>query len=137
VGDFDPYPGGIFMTQNVHTVLAATTDNFHAVLLLGGLIFIFFVGPVLAFTFGPRFAARRRLKAIPHTVTEGELRTQKAMEAALRNTQQYQPPATQQYQPPPPASLSSRLTQLDEALRAGLITQQDYDKKRADIIASA
>jgi hypothetical protein len=133
------------MTQNVHTVLAATTDNFHAVLLLGGLIFIFFVGPVLAFTFGPRFAARRRLKAIPHTVTEGELRTQKAMEAALRNTQQYQPPATQQYQPPatqqyqppPPASLSSRLTQLDEALRAGLITQQDYDKKRADIIASA
>jgi hypothetical protein len=61
------------------------------------------------------------------------------MEAALRNTQQYQPPfpATQQYQPPPPASLTTRLTQLDEALRAGLITQQDYDKKRADIIASA
>jgi hypothetical protein len=36
----------------------------------------------------------------------------------------------------PPSSLSTRLAQLDEALRAGLITQQDYDKKRADIIAS-
>jgi hypothetical protein len=104
-----------------------------------GLIFVFFIGPVLAFAIGPRLARRRRFKAIPHTVTEGELRTQKAMEAALRNTQQYQPPfpATQQYQPPPPASLTTRLTQLDEALRAGLITQQDYDKKRADIIASA
>jgi hypothetical protein len=107
------------------------TDNFHAVLLLGGLIFVFFVGPVLAFAIGPVLAKRRRLKAIPHTVTEGELRTQKAMEAALRNTQQNQPPAAG------PASLSTRLTQLDEALRAGLISQQDYDKKRADIIASA
>jgi Short C-terminal domain len=33
--------------------------------------------------------------------------------------------------------LSTRLAQLDDALQAGLITQQDYDKKRADIIASA
>jgi hypothetical protein len=98
---------------------------------LFGLIFVFFIGPVLAFAIGPRLAKKRRFKAIPHTVTEGELRTQKAMEAALRNTQQNQPP------PAPPASLSTRLTQLDEALRADLITRQDYDKKRADIIASA
>ena len=101
----------------------------------GVLVFIFmiswfFVLPVLAFIIGPRLAKRRRLKAIPHTVTEGELRTQKAMEAALRNTQQNQPPAA------PRPSLSTRLTQLDDALRAGLITQQDYGKKRAEIIAS-
>lgn len=42
--------------------------------------------------------------------------------------------------PAPPTallpSLSTRLTQLDDALQAGLITQQDYDKKRAEIIAS-
>jgi hypothetical protein len=43
--------------------------------------------------------------------------------------------------PAPPTaplpSLSTRLTHLDDALQAGLITQQDFDKKRADIIASA
>jgi hypothetical protein len=101
----------------------------------GVLVFIFmiswfFVLPVLAFIIGPRLAKRRRFKAIPHTVTEGELRTQKAMEAALRNTQQNQPPAAA------PPSLSTRLTQLDDALQVGLITQQDYAKKRAEIIAS-
>jgi hypothetical protein len=52
------------------------------------------------------------------------------MEGALRNAQQNQRPAGA-------PSLSARLTQLDEALHQGLITQQVYDKKRADIIASA
>jgi hypothetical protein len=37
----------------------------------------------------------------------------------------------------PPPSLYTRLAELDEALRAGLITQQDYEKRRANIIASA
>lgn len=37
----------------------------------------------------------------------------------------------------PSPSLSTRLMELDEALRAGLITQQDYEKKRADIIGAA
>jgi len=101
--------------------------------------FIIIVGLILGFavfigmlsSISGRIGKRKRFNRIPHTVTEGELRTQKAMEAALRNTQQKQPA------PASPASLSTRLRQLDEALRAGLITQQDYDKKRADIIASA
>jgi hypothetical protein len=74
--------------------------------------------------------AQKRWENIPNTTTEAQERTRLAMEDALRNVQQNQPHAA-------PPSLSSRLTQLDEALRAGLITQQDYDKKRADIIASA
>jgi hypothetical protein len=52
------------------------------------------------------------------------------MENALRNAQQNPPPAA-------PASLSARLAQLDDALQAGLITRQIYEKKRSDIIASA
>ena len=53
------------------------------------------------------------------------------MEAALRNTQQQnQPPAV------PPPSLSTRLAQLDDALKAGQLTQQEYAKARAAIIAS-
>lgn len=63
--------------------------------------------------------------------TRGQYKNRMTMEAALRNTQQNQPPAA------PPPSLSSRLAQLDEALQQGQITRQDYDKKRADIIASA
>ena len=61
--------------------------------------------------------------------TRGQYKNRMTMEAALRNTQQNQPPAA--------PSLSTRLAQLDEALQSGLITQQDYAKKRADIIASA
>jgi hypothetical protein len=94
------------------------------------LLLVFVVIPATLFTWAAKRGQRKRFERIPHTVTEGELRTQKAMEGALRNAQQNQPPAGA-------PSLSARLTQLDEALHQGLITQQVYDKKRADIIASA
>jgi hypothetical protein len=74
--------------------------------------------------------AQKNWDNIPNTTTEAQERTRIAMEQALRNTQQQAPPAA-------PPSLSTRLTQLDDALHAGLITQQDYAQKRAEIIASA
>jgi hypothetical protein len=75
-------------------------------------------------------AAQKRRENIPNTTTEAQERTRIAMLDALKQAQQNAPAAA------PPPSLSTRLTQLDEALQAGLITQQDYDKKRADVIAS-
>jgi hypothetical protein len=48
------------------------------------------------------------------------------------------PPAPPVAPPAPPAvppSLSTQLTDLNDALQAGLITEQEYAKKRADIVA--
>ena len=99
-------------------------------LVLIGLIGIFFVGPIVVFGFiAPRLERKRRFREIPHTTTVGQERTRIAMEDAIRNTQQNPPPAA-------PRSLSTRLAELDEALRAGQITQQDYAKARAAILAS-
>jgi hypothetical protein len=61
--------------------------------------------------------------------TRGQYRDRMTMEAALRNTQQNAPPAV-------PPSLSTRLAQLDAAMKAGQVTQQEYAKARAAILAS-
>ena len=74
--------------------------------------------------------ARRRFKEIPHTTTVAQERTRIAMEEAIRNTQQNPPSAA------PPATLSARLSQLDDALKAGQISQQEYAAARAAILAS-
>jgi hypothetical protein len=52
-------------------------------------------------------------------------------DAARRNRQHPQAP------PAAMSGLSTQLAQLNDALQAGLITQQEYAKKRADVIASA
>ncbi len=62
--------------------------------------------------------------------TRGQYKNRMTMEAALRNTQQNQPP------PAPPPSLSTRLAQLDSAMQAGQLTEQEYAKARAAILAS-
>jgi uncharacterized protein YpmS len=74
--------------------------------------------------------AKKKWENIPNTTTEAQERTRMAVEGALRNTQQNAPPAARR-------SLSTRLAELDDALRAGQITEQDHAKARADIIASA
>jgi hypothetical protein len=45
------------------------------------------------------------------------------------------PPAPPAAPPAVPPSLSTQLTDLNDALQAGLITEQEYAKKRADIVA--
>ena len=116
---------------DVHTLASAQHGNPIVWIIIVLLGFVVVFGPfILLATWSTKRQARRRFAQIPNTQTEAEIRTQKAMEAALRNTRQQAPPAA-------PASLASRLTQLDDALKAGLITQQDHAKKRADIIASA
>lgn len=71
--------------------------------------------------------AQKRWDNIPSTTTEAQERTRIAIEDALRNTQR---------NASPPPSLTTRLAELDAALQAGQISQQEYAKARAAILAS-
>jgi cell division protein FtsL len=73
-------------------------------------------------------AAQKRWENIPNTKTEAQERTRIAMVEALNQAQQNKPHAA-------PPSLSTQLADLNEALQSGLITQEEYAKKRASIIA--
>lgn len=94
------------------------------------LLLVFVVFPSMLFTWAAKRGQRKRFERIPHTTTIAQERTRIAMEEALRNTQQNQQPAATA------PSFSARLTDLNDALQAGLITQQEYAKKRADILGS-
>jgi hypothetical protein len=111
-------------------------DVWAPIILLGAVV----VGFAVLFGFvvqklsnhGDRVRSRKAAKEWEKTKdieTRGQYRDRMTMEAALRNTQQSAPPAT-------PTSLSTRLAQLDAAMQAGQINQQEYAKARAAILAS-
>jgi hypothetical protein len=108
----------------------------------GLLILFIFVGIVVAvillIVWFTRWGDRQReigrqhdLRRAARETTPGEVHTQKAMRGAVEDVLGNM----QQNRPPP--SLSTRLAQLDAALQAGHINQQEHAKKRADIIGSA
>lgn len=122
----------------MHTFLIALAGFF----VLAAVIYLVFGLPMqLLHKRKDRVIARREFGKMQHTTTVGQERTRIAVEKAFGNVlqnQQLAPPVQQNQQPAAPArSLSTRLAQLDEAMQAGLITQQDYAKKRAEIIDSA
>ena len=77
------------------------------------------------------------------SVVRDALRVSAAYQQALADSAPFQQPqAAPAAQPAPvlpgrvaaPASVEDRLKRLDSLLRQGLITQQDYDAKKAEIL---
>jgi hypothetical protein len=107
--------------------------GFIGIFVLWGILYLIFGLPAqLLSNHADRVRSRKAAKEWERTKdveTRGQYRDRMTMEAALRNTQQNAPSGT-------PASLSTRLAQLDAAMQAGQINQQEYAKARAAILAS-
>jgi lipase chaperone LimK len=89
-------------------------------IIIVGIIFLlgqFVIGPIL-------------MRNTRRTRTLTQMRDTTAMEDAIRNTRQHQA------SPAAPPSLSTRLAQLDTAMKAGHLTAEEYAAARAAIIAS-
>jgi hypothetical protein len=90
--------------------------------------FIIVVGIIVLlgqFVIGPVMVRNAR-----RTRSLSQMRDTAAMEDAIRNTRQ------QQAAPAAPPSLSTRLAQLDAAMKAGHLNDKEYAAARAAIIAS-
>jgi hypothetical protein len=109
-------------TQNAHPSVLQVFALWGGILLVVILLIIWFI------RWGDRQREIKRqdeLRRAARETTPGEVRTRKAMKGAIEDVLGNAP------------SLSNRLAQLEAALQAGHINQEEYAKKRADIIASA